>query len=219
MELYLSCEILCIIRYQEPSGGSHAPDVIMYYSGSPLYNKETSIGQFKFCLSQMTYFLPFTFSLTLSISLFYTHTRTHTHTPLSLSQVELVRPSSGPIGSIIEIAGISLPNAAYTYDRLYLGDLQCDHINNETNLPYRIHWYWNKRHVQCTVENVIAGGYNASIQFRHSANNRGMSWNDSEAMYMMYDDSLAMYELYPGQYICVCVCVCVGVCVGVSEEV
>ena len=71
--------------------------------------------------------------------------------------------------------------------------------------------------MQCTVENVIAGGYNASIQFRHSANNRGMSWNDSEAMYMMYDDSLAMYELYPGQYICVCVCV--GVCVGVSEEV
>lgn len=104
-------------------------------------------------------------------------------------------PSSGPAGSLIEIAGRNLRNDAGYYERLYLGDLQCNHINSSTNQPYSIRWYFNKRHIKCLVEKEEAGVYNASLVDR-----RGASWNHSQAMYLMYDGSLAMYELYPGKW-------------------
>ena len=143
--------------------------------------------------------LPLSLSPSLSSSLPPSLLSTFLSPCLPPSQVELILPSSGPVGSLIEIAGYRLPNAAHTYDRLYLGDLQCNHFDNETNQPYGIRWYSSKRHIKCAVENQMTGGYNASIQFRDWANPRGQSWNGSKAMYLMYDGSLAMYELYPGQ--------------------
>ena len=122
--------------------------------------------------------------------------------PLSMSsslQVELVSPNSGPIGSLVEIAG-NFPGSASLYERLYLGDLQCNHINNETNLPYRIRWSSPYRYVRCLVEKREAGSYNASVLFNDW---RGLSWNHSQAMYLMHDGALAMYELFPGRCMCV----------------
>ena len=129
---------------------------------------------------------------------------------LSSLQVELVSPNSGPAGSLVEIAG-NFPGSSSLYERLYVGDLQCNHINNETNLPYRIRWSWPYRYVQCLVEKQEAGSYNASVLFNDW---RGLSWNHSQAMYLMHDGSLAMYELFPGRCMCVSGNVMSG---GVSE--
>ena len=108
-------------------------------------------------------------------------------------------PSSSPPGSLIELAG-NLPGTTYTYDRLYMGDLQCDHINSGTGLAYGLRGYLSKRHAKCRVENQMVGAYNASIQFRDWGNTYGASWNHSEAMYLMFDGSLGMFEVFPGQY-------------------
>ena len=110
----------------------------------------------------------------------------------------MVYPNSGPSGSLVELAGY-LSGAIHTYERLYLGDLQCDHIDSSTGLPYGLRWYRSLRHAKCRVQNQVAGAYNATIQFRDWANTQGRSSNHSAAMYLMFDGSLGMFELYPGQ--------------------
>lgn len=121
---------------------------------------------------------------------------------LSLTiQIQLVYPSSAPPGSLIELAGSSLPGSIYTYERLYVGDLECDHIDSSSGLPYGVRWYRSKRHAKCQVHNQLPGAYNTSIQFRDWAGRYGASWNDSSAMYLMFDGSLGMFEVFPGEWI------------------
>ena len=82
-----------------------------------------------------------------------------------------------------------------------MGDLECDHIDSSSGLPYGIRWYRSKRHTKCQVHNQLPGAYNTSIQFRDWAGRYGASWNDSSAMYLMFDGSLGMFEVFPGQWI------------------
>ena len=108
-------------------------------------------------------------------------------------------PSSGPIGSIIEIAGYvySFQNYLEHYERLFLGSSTCDPRAPGTNDPYGIRTRWPLRLVKCITTEQQVGGWNASaIQ---TAGDRGTSWNHSEALYPMHDWRLAMYELFPGE--------------------
>ena len=107
-------------------------------------------------------------------------------------------PSSSPPGSLIELVGY-LSGSIHTYERLYMGDLQCDHIDSTTGLPYGLRWYLSKRHAECKLQGQAVGAYNASVQFRDWGNTYGTSWNHSAAMYLMPDGSLGMFEVFPGQ--------------------
>lgn len=98
---------------------------------------------------------------------------------------------------MVELAG-NLPGSTHVYERLYIGDLQCDHIDSSIAEPYGLRWYHSLRHAKCKSMNQVAGAYNASIQFRDWGNTYGATWNHSDAMYLMYDGSLGMYEMYPG---------------------
>ena len=116
-------------------------------------------------------------------------------------------PSSGPLGSVIEIGGYRFHGSLNSYERLFLGSSICDPRAPGTNAQYGIRRVWHLRYAKCIVTEQQVGGWNASAIL--TAGYRGASWNHSEALYPMHDWKLAMYELYPGEED-VSICVLIG---------
>ena len=112
-----------------------------------------------------------------------------------------VVPSSGPIGSIIEIGGdrYHFHTTLSNYQRLFLGGSTCDPRAPGTNDHYGTRWRWPLRYVKCITTEQQVGGWNASAIITIGATSRGNSWNHSEALYPMHDWKLAMFELFPGE--------------------
>lgn len=71
-------------------------------------------------------------------------------------------PSSGPVGSIIEIAGYiiyNFQNSFEHYERLFLGGSTCDPRTPGTNDPYGRRTRWPLRFVKCITTEQQVGGW------------------------------------------------------------
>ena len=113
-------------------------------------------------------------------------------------QVRAVVPSSGPLGSVIEIGGYRFQSSLNRYERFFLGGSICDPRAPGTNAQYGGRWRWPLYYAKCITTEQQVGGWNASA-FLRAGYSRGASWNHSEALYPMHDWKLAMYELFPGE--------------------
>ncbi len=111
-------------------------------------------------------------------------------------QVWSIDPSSGPIGTVVEIEGYRFTWDYNAYSQFYLGEQVCE-LRDENNNQYGIRSKWPVLSVKCLSTEVWAGGLNATTSITGSS---GRTWNHSRSLYPMFDWTLAMYELFPGEW-------------------
>ena len=114
--------------------------------------------------------------------------------PCMHEQLWNVEPSSGPVGTIVEIGGYRFTWNYNSYGQFYIGGQVCD-LRDLDNAQYGIRYVWGLLHVKCLTTEVKAGSWNASTTISGAS---GRTWNHSRALYPMFDWMLGMYELFPG---------------------
>lgn len=112
-----------------------------------------------------------------------------------LLQIWKVSPSSGPVGTRVEVGGYRFSGNYDSYNQFFIGNSVCALRDPQTNVRFGIRTKWPLRYVKCLTSEIVAGGWNATSVLNSA---RGRTWNHSQSLHPMHDWSLAMYELYPG---------------------
>ena len=108
-----------------------------------------------------------------------------------------VIPTSGPIGSLIEIGGFRFRSDIFNnYKYFFLGEQICDPWNDNINDYYGGRWSSGLYHIKCLIKERTPGAWNATAIM--TTDRLGMTWNHSTAMKLGFDGKLSMFELYPG---------------------